>query len=415
MNSSLLRLQIRLLLTALAAALAVSVAAAKDPPRPAKTPLIHTGDLIFPPWDTDDQTDIACIYALEELDLRAVILDSPQPANDGDQYEPAFGLITQMNWLTGRWVPAAAGPPRGLKSPSDDGAHFASQEQAGIRLLIDQLEKAEQPVFVSVVGSSRTVTAAFNRRPELFREKVRAVLLCAGIVHRVKGDRLDANTRFDLHAFVGLMRSGLPIWWFPPGPVPRAAPGLTIDPETEPDAARREAIRHHSKFVTPYGRLLENLPGPLHAWFVIGFSGNQRGELIRPLYEKWTAATWWGVISKAESACSSPPLFLLAAERRLARTEKGWRFLKPGDPRSKTVEEFPWSLTPVDVRTDDDGHTEWKPAERGHIRLFTHESVDGIRADTKYSQAMTEALNALFREDLLPKDAILAPVPAKTK
>lgn len=372
-----------------------SHAVAQDGARDQRIPLIHTTDLIHPPWDVDDQIDLACVYALDELDLRAVIIDGVEQADDNNQYEPAFGLITQLNWLTGRWVPAAAGSTTKLRSPTDDGLHWPWREQTGVRLLLDQLEKAETPAFVSITGSSRTVVAAFHRNPELLRKKVRAVLLTAGCVYRDPPDKLDANSRFDLHAFVGLMHSGLPIHWYPPGPV-----RPTSKPSPEQYA---EAIQHHAKFITPYGKLLADLPKPIHAWFVLGFSGNQRGELIRPLFEDWTAATWWGLIAKAESGCSSPPSLLMAANRRLIRTDKGWRFV-PSAKVPPAAEEFAWSLQPVKVTINDKGHTTWEKTDASHIQLYTHPPVDGIERDSLYSTAMTEALNALVREDLLPAD-----------
>lgn len=372
----------------------LSLTAAETPAVPTtRIPLIHTTDLVHPPWDVDDQIDLACVYALDELDLRAIIIDGVAKADGEDQYEPAFGLITQLNWLTGRWVPAAVGPSTKLGSPLDDGRELPFREQTGIRLLLDQLEKSETPAYVSITGSSRTVTAAFNRNPELCRRKIRAVLLTAGCVYRDPGDSLDTNCAFDPQAFIGLVQSGLPIHWYPPGPV-----RPTSKPSPEQYA---EAIRHHAKFVTPYGKLLADLPQPLHSWFVVGFSGNQRGELIRPLFEKWTAATWWGLIAKAESGCSSPPSLLMAAERRLMKTERGWRFL-PKAKVSAGAEEFAWSRTPVQVTIDDKAHTIWEQADKSNILLYTHPPVDGIEAGGLYSMAMTEALNALFREDILP-------------
>jgi hypothetical protein len=362
---------------------------------PSRIPLIHTTDLVHPPWDVDDQIDLACVYALDELDLRAVVLDGVAKADGEDQYEPAFGMVTQLNWLTGRWVPAAFGPSTKLGSPSDDGRGLPFREQTGIRLLLDQLARAETPAYVSITGSSRTVTAAFNRNPELCRNKIRAVLLTAGCVYRDPGDRLDTNSAFDRHAFVGLLRSGLTIHWFPPGPV-----RPTSKPTPEQYA---EAIQHHAKFITPYGKLLADLPSPLHSWFVLGFSGNQRGELIRPLFEQWTAATWWGLIAKAESGCSSPPSLLMAADRQLVKTDAGWRFLK-STQISSNDERFAWSLVPVEVTIDEKAHTVWKRTAESNILLYTHPPVDGIAADSVYSTAMTEAMNALFREELLPAE-----------
>ena len=167
--------------------------------------------------DPADQVDLGCLYALPELDLKAIIIDNHIDNSEMHMYEPAFGMITQLNWMTGKAVPAAVGPNTKLLSPDDDGSHYSLRNQSGIKLLIAKLRSADEPVFISIVGSSRTVAAAFNREPDLFRKKVRAILLVAGYDIREKGDKLDTNSNFDPNAFVAIMRSGLPIRWFPPG------------------------------------------------------------------------------------------------------------------------------------------------------------------------------------------------------
>ena len=134
-----------------------------------------------------------------------------------------------------------------------------------------------------------------------------------------------------------------------------------------------------------------------------GLTGNQRGDILRALYDEGGGCTWWGIVANAESACSSPPSLLMGAGRRLIKTEKGWRFL-PDEKVPAGAEEFAWSLTPVKVTIDDDAHTTWKKVEKSNIQLFTHPPVDGINQDGLYARAMTEALNGLFREELMPED-----------
>ena len=86
-------------------------------------PFIHTSDLVHPTWDPDDQVDLGCLYALPEFDLKAIIIDNHIDNSKMHMYEPAFSLISQLNWLTGKAVPAAVGPNTKLLSPSDDGSH----------------------------------------------------------------------------------------------------------------------------------------------------------------------------------------------------------------------------------------------------------------------------------------------------
>jgi len=103
-------------------------------------PIIHTSDLFHPPYDPDDQVDLGCLYALPELDVLAIIIDYHRDNSDLHMYEPAFGMITQLNWMTGKAVPAAVGPNTKLRTPEDDGEHFSLRNQAGIKLLIDKLK-----------------------------------------------------------------------------------------------------------------------------------------------------------------------------------------------------------------------------------------------------------------------------------
>jgi len=332
-------------------------------------PFIHTADLIHPPWDPDDQVDLGCLYALPEFDIKAIIIDNPIDHSKMEMYEPAFGLISQLNWLTGRAIPVAVGPNTKLRSPDDAGEYFSLRNQAGIKLLIEQLEAAEEPAYISIVGSSRIVAAAFNREPELFRKKVRAILIVAGIDDREIGDKLDANTIFDPNAFIAIMRSGLPIIWHPVG---------------------RSSV-HGTAFIVPHEILFKNLPKKLHAWMMFGFTGNQRGDIIRVLHEEWYAGTWWGVVMGGERHLWSIPSIVMAADRKLINTDEGWRFI-PENQVPENTEEFKLDLIPVKVQIDENAHTKWKQVKKSNILLFTKNPDQDL-----YNKAMGEAVNALLR------------------
>jgi len=59
----------------------------------------------------------------------------------------------------------------------------------------------------------RDVVAAFNREPALFRSKVAMILAFIGEASDEKF--VEWNVSLDPQAYVGLMRSGLPVWWVP--------------------------------------------------------------------------------------------------------------------------------------------------------------------------------------------------------
>ena len=127
-------------------------AAASSPKAAKPIPFIHTTDLYNPPQDPDDHVDLATVYALPELDLRAVILDPSRKFLR--QLDPGFVPAAQMNYLAERAVPVAAGPIDPLRSSSDTAKDRPRREQAGIELLVDVLGRSEEPAFVSVVGSA---------------------------------------------------------------------------------------------------------------------------------------------------------------------------------------------------------------------------------------------------------------------
>ena len=153
---------------------------------PTPLPLLHLTDLYHPPQDPDDHVDLATIGALPELDLQGVVLDVTQrfleSAPDGYDVprDPGFVPVVQLGYLLGRALPVAVGPTRPLADPLDAASDRPLREQAGVTFLLDVLRHSRRPVTISVVGSARVLTAAFNREPELVRARTHAVLLNAG-------------------------------------------------------------------------------------------------------------------------------------------------------------------------------------------------------------------------------------------
>jgi hypothetical protein len=175
----------------------------------APIPVIYSTDLMHPHVDPDDHFDLACLLAMPEADLRAVVLDQ------GDQQvkQPGFIPVWQLNSLSGRHVPAAIGLRNKLKSPDDDGRDQPAEFQNGVHLILQGLRDARAKTAIIFVGSGRDVAAAFNREPELFHRKVRSI-------HGFIGDAGDPkhrewNVGLDPQAFVRLMRADLPFYWVP--------------------------------------------------------------------------------------------------------------------------------------------------------------------------------------------------------
>jgi hypothetical protein len=84
--------------------------------------------------------------------------------------------------------------------------------------------------------------------------------------------------------------------------------------------------------------------------------------------------------------------FAIAAGRALVKTHEGWRFVPEESLPAGAVRQT-LTLDPISLSVSDDAVTTWTPAPRGsHIRLFRRE------LGPEHTRAMTDALNALFRE-----------------
>src|ERR1017187_7962913 len=172
-------------------------------------PVIYCTDLFHPHEDPDDHFDLATLYAMPELDLRVIVLDQGKRQLE----RPGRIPVSQMNRITGRSVPAVIGLATPLKSPDDKGLDQAPEFQQGVEFIVQTLRTSARPVCIATLGSVRDVVAAFNREPGLFRTNVAMVLAFIGEASDPKYQ--EYNVGLDSQAFVGLMRSGLPVYWVP--------------------------------------------------------------------------------------------------------------------------------------------------------------------------------------------------------
>jgi len=174
----------------------------------ARVPVIYCTDLFHPHDDPDDHFDIASMYAIDEIDIKAVILD--QGAKQ--EQKPGRIAVEQLNSITGRKVPWAIGLSRKLARSFDTGIGEQPRYQGGVELILKVLEESKGGVTVIAVGSLRDIAAAFNRQPELFRQKVARLLIFIG---DAQGAFREYNVELDPVAYSCVMGSGLPVYWVP--------------------------------------------------------------------------------------------------------------------------------------------------------------------------------------------------------
>jgi len=178
-------------------------------PLGAAVPVLYSTDLLHPHDDPDDHYDLATLFALDELDVRGIVLDL------GERQAERCGrpAVEQMLAICGRKVPWATGLSQPLKSRQDDGREQPAESQGGVELILSTLRRSSQPVVVFTTGSGRDVTAAFNREPDLLRQKVRALYINMGRGPNEKQD--EWNVTLDRAAYLRLFESGLPLFWCP--------------------------------------------------------------------------------------------------------------------------------------------------------------------------------------------------------
>ena len=172
-------------------------------------PVIYCTDLFHPHDDPDDHFDLATLYAMPELDIKGVVLDQGRKQLE----RPGRIPVSQINRITGRNVPAVIGLADPLKNPDDKALDQPARFQGAVELIVRTLRTSARPVSIATLGSVRDLVCAFNREPALFRTNVAMVLAFIG--EASDGKFQEYNVGLDPQAFVGLMRSGLPVYWVP--------------------------------------------------------------------------------------------------------------------------------------------------------------------------------------------------------
>lgn len=202
-----------------------------------KVPVVVITDLYHHYQDDDDNFDLIMGYALPEIDLRAIILDITKEflepvANHSTLWHDPRGPreagiipVNQLNYIFDKNIPFAVGPFSAMQSPKDKMFEIPNFQQAGVELLLETLRESEQKIEIISFGSARVISVAFNREPQLFYEKVKTIHLCAGTASpnfELGNDQAanaipggEWNVALDVHSFVRLLRSDLPVAIYP--------------------------------------------------------------------------------------------------------------------------------------------------------------------------------------------------------
>ncbi len=337
---------------------------------PAPTvPLIYCTDLFHPHDDPDDHFDLATIYALPEVQLLGIVLD--QGANQ--EKRPGNIPVSQLDALTGRKVPTAIGLSQPLRNPQDTGQDQPEPYQAGVRMILKTLRSSSEPVTILAVGSVRDITAAFHREPDLFRQKVRRIGIYIG--EASNETFVEYNVGLDPQAYVGLMRSGLPIYWLPCF-----------------DGGIWQNRGHASFWQASHADLLQQAPPELVQYFIYALERDTCDPLAfvrsavdparrQRLFEQ-TRNLW----------CTASFAVLLGRDLQLVNGKYQTVPQKPGREIDPALTNALFQFEPVDVTLTDAGVVRYSKGPDSHsVWRFK------IRDSEKYARGMTEATAALLQ------------------
>ncbi len=322
----------------------------------ATTPVIYSTDLYHPHDDPDDHFDLATLFALPELDIKLIVLDQ----GEKQMQKPGSIPLKQMMQLAGRQVPYALGLGGKLASTTDDGKGQPAQLQQGVELILETLREAASPVTIITAGSVRDVSAALNREPELLKKRVGRLYLNIG---NAASGGSEYNVDLDPHAYVGILRSGLPIY-------------LCFCMPMERQSA--ESV-YSTWWHFRQADVLESAPEPLQRFFIYALQRCGPDELdpIKALdtdMRPWRRLVW---DMDRNMWCTAP--FLHAAGRKVYRV---------GD--SSGTELF--TFVPARVDVDAAGKTRLEPgATNSNAQVFK------VLSPESYGPGLQECLRGLFR------------------
>jgi len=335
---------------------------------PHSVPVIHCTDLFHPHVDPDDHFDLATLYAMPEMDIKGIVLDQGRKQLE----RPGRIPVSQMNRITGRSVAAVIGLATPLRSPADKGLEQPQEFQQGVDLILRTLRASPRPVCIATLGSVRDVVAAFNREPGLFRTNVAMVLAFIGEASDARFQ--EYNVGLDPQAYVGLMRSGLPLYW-----VPCFDGGLWQN-------------RGHASFWRASQRaLLERVAPEVIQYFIYALekeTSEPAAFLSRPVEPERQARLFAGT---RNLWCAA--ILGVMSGRDVVLEGGKWTSVLPGSGRRGTgaVRQPLFGFSEVDVSVDDTGAVRYGKGPDSHkVRRFE------VRDPAHYEPGMVEATAALL-------------------
>ena len=361
-----------------------------------KIPVIVVTDLYHPHQDCGDNFDLITPFALPEIDLKAVILDCTEafrkplaydagkglyPDPDGPR-DPGFIPVLQLNYIFGRNVPAAVGPFSNMKDARDKMLDVPSFQQQGVELILKTLRNSNEPVQIASFGSARSIAAAYNRDPALFKKKVKQVHLSAGTSAPVY---LEWNVALDSNAIVCLLLSDLPVSIYPCA----AANADSIGYGSKSYPFSYDS--HNTYYKLPNLSFIENMDPKLRRYLRYAYGRVQRNDFLRCMDSDTIFSVKKDIFSR-ESYVWETAIWINISGRKLVKTPEGNYRIKPSHRVSETDKVLPNDLNPCTISIEKSGLFTFSEIKRvSNFSIF-------YRGDIKENEkAMRMALPALYQ------------------
>jgi hypothetical protein len=310
----------------------MSVSAAEPPHT---VPVIYSSDLHHPHVDPDDHFDLATLFALPELEVRALVLDC-----GAHQLEaPGSIPVRQMLRITGRDAPTAIGLGKPLQSPEDRGTDQSAELQGAVELILKTLRAADRPITIFATGSLRDVAAAFNREEGLFRSRVGRIY--ANIGNPASGRDFpddEYNVGLDRNAYLRIMNAGLPVYWCPCF-----------------DGAVWQRGKHGTYWKFRQAEVLESAPMALQNFFIFALTKPQGVDplafLTAPQKPEDRTAVW----NMPRYMWCTAPFFHAAGRKIYAKGDADWQALADAKANDGGKSEQPvdvFGFVPVRLKAD---------------------------------------------------------------
>jgi hypothetical protein len=335
--------------------------------RAAGIPVIYCTDLFHPHDDPDDHFDLATLFALPELEVKAILLDQ----GEKQLQRPGAIPLQQMMQLTGRQAPFAIGLGQKLGSPADDGRDQPPEFQAAVNLMLKTLRESSGPVTIISAGSLRDICAAWNREPALMKQKLARLYLNIG---NADSSQSEYNVDLDPQAYVGLLRSGLPLYLCFCLPMRQEGPSNAL---------------YSTWWRFRQSEVLLSAPRELQNYFIYALQKCAPEELDPLKALQADLRPWRRLIWEMDRNMWCTASFLHAAGRKVRRISGSWT--ASGRPAADAGAAAPFTFVPARVRVDGTGKTIYETeAVHPNVQLFKVVSAED------YAPAMRDCLRDLL-------------------